>query len=258
MQIYIYILPPCKREFAIMSSSTALSAVPATGSSDSSVAPAGHTAVVLFLMLGLSYVGGHIDLPGMVGTHGRAPSYLVVILTEWATVAFICWGLSRRGIRMSDLVGGSWARPVHLLRDLGLGIAFILIFGGAVLQGLAYLLKVIPAQTMRAMMPQTQSEMILWVLMSLTAGFCEEVIFRGYLQRQFSALTHSLVGGILLQAIVFGLSHGYQGWKLMSIIAVYGACFGVLAHWRRSLRPGMLGHALQDSAGGLLAHFLMR
>jgi hypothetical protein len=59
-------------------------------------------------------------------------------------VAFIWWGLSRRGIRLSDLIGGSWARPVYLLRDLGLSIAFILICGGALLQGLTYLLKASP------------------------------------------------------------------------------------------------------------------
>ena len=157
---------------------------------------------------------------------------------------------------MSDLVGGSWARPVHLLRDLWIAVAFILIFGGGVLQGLAYLLKAAPPQSLREMMPQTPAELVLWVLMSLTAGFCEEVIFRGYLRRQFSAFTHSLVGGIVLQAIAFGLAHGYQGWKLMSIIAVYGACFGLLAQWRRSLRPGMLGHALQDTAGGFLGYFM--
>jgi len=44
----------------------------------------------------------------------------------------------------------------------------------------------------------------------------------------------------------------------MSTIVIYGACFGCLAHWRRSLRPGILGHALQDTAAGLLARFLMR
>jgi membrane protease YdiL (CAAX protease family) len=82
------------------------------------------------------------------------------------------------------------------------------------------------------------------------------VIFRGYLQRQFSALSHSLVCGIVLQGVVFGLGHGYQGWKLMALIAMYGICFGVLAHWRSSLRPGIIGHSLQDIAGGLLARFL--
>jgi membrane protease YdiL (CAAX protease family) len=224
----------------------------------SGIAPAWHSAVVLLVMLGFSFVAAHLDLPGIFVAHGRAPCYLVVILIEWATVAFIWWELGRRGIRMPDLVGGSWARPAYLLRDLGIGVAFVVIFGGAALQGLASLFKVVPPPLMRAVMPQTRSEMILWVLMSLTAGFCEEVIFRGYLQRQFFALTHSLVTGIVLQAIAFGLGHGYQGWKFMSLIAVYGACFGLLARWRRSLRPGMLAHALQDTVGGLLARFLMR
>ncbi|HEX4269477.1 MAG TPA: type II CAAX endopeptidase family protein [Steroidobacteraceae bacterium] len=224
-------------------------------SSGTSLAPAWHTAVVLLVMLGVSLLGAHIKLPPIAGLGSRTPSYLFAMVVEWATVAFIWWGLSRRGIRLSDLIGGSWARRVHILRDLAIGIAFILIFGGAV-QGLTSLLKATPPPALRAMLPQSAFEMILWVPLSLTGGFCEEVIFRGYLQRQFSVLTRSLVGGIALQAIVFGLSHGYQGWKLMSIIAFYGACFGCLAHWRRSLRPGMLGHALQDTAGGLLAGFL--
>jgi len=237
--------------------SAARSAVPATGSPDSSIAPAWHTAVVLFLMLGLSFIGAHVHLPAVFKAHGRIPTYLLVILFEWITVAFIWWGLRRRDMRLADLVGGSWARPVYLLRDFGLAIAFILVFGGALLQELSYLLKIVPPKIMHDLMPVTSAEMVLWVVMSLTAGFCEEVIFRGYLQRQFSALTRFFAGGIGLQAIAFGLSHGYQGWKLMLLITVYGLCFGLLAHWRRSLRPGMLAHALQDTAGGLLARFLM-
>jgi hypothetical protein len=87
------------------------------------------------------------------------------------------------------------------------------------------------------MLPQTPPEAIVWILRSLIADFCEEVIFRGYLQRQFSLPIRSFAGGIGLQAIGFGLSHGYQGWKQMLVIAVYGTCFGLLAHWRHSLRP---------------------
>jgi uncharacterized protein len=238
-----------------MNPTSASSAAPATGSANSSIAWVWHTAVVLLGLLGVSFIGAHVDLLAIFGAHGRVPSYLVTILFEWATVAFIWWGLSRRGLRLSDLVGGSWARPVHFLRDLGLGIAFVLVAGG-ILEGLAYLFNVVPPKVMQALMPQTLLEMILWVVMSVTAGFCEEVIFRGYLQRQFSALTRSFVGGIGLQGVVFGFSHGYQGWKLMLLIGFYGACFGLFAHWRRSLRPGMLAHALQDTAGGLLARFL--
>jgi uncharacterized protein len=207
---------------------------------------------MLCWLLGISFIGAHADLG-----HGHVITYSIVILMEWAMVAFIWWGLSRRGIRLSDLVGGSWARPLYFLRDLGLGIAFLVIIGFALLQGISYLLKPEAPKAMATMMPQSWSEMILWALMSLTAGFCEEVIFRGYLRRQFSALTRSWVGGIILQALMFGLSHGYQGWKLMLLISIYGICFGLFARWRRSLRPGMLAHALEDTAGGLLG-FLSR
>jgi uncharacterized protein len=223
--------------------------------SNAAVAPPWHTAVVLAVMLGVSLLGARLQLPAIVTAHGRAPNYLLVMVIEWGTVAFIAWGLGRRHIRLVDLIGGSWRRRIHSLRDLAIGIAFVIVFGGAV-QLLTTVLRVAQPAALRAMMPQTLLELTLWVVMSLTAGFCEEVIFRGYLQRQFAALTGSIVGGIALQGIVFGLSHGYQGWAMISIIAVYGICFGVLARWRRSLRPGMFGHALQDTAGGLLAHFV--
>jgi uncharacterized protein len=237
------------------SATVAHAPVPSPGSSESAIAPAWHTIAVLLVLLGVSLVGSRVELPG---SHGRVPRYLLAMLVEWATVAFIWWGLRRRGVRLCDLIGGSWARRIHILRDLGIGIAFVVIFGFGVTQALSYLLKVVQPPALRVMMPQTPVEMVLWVLLAMTGGFCEEVIFRGYLQRQFAVLTRSLVGAIVLQAIAFGLSHGYQGWKLMSIIAVYGACFGWLAHWRRSLRPGMLGHALQDTTVGLLARFLLR
>lgn len=234
---------------------TALSANARPEACHESLAPAWHTLVVLFVMLGVSLLGARARVPARLALHGRVASYLLVMLIEWATVAFIWWGLERRGLRLSTLIGGCWERRVHIVRDIGIGVAFVVLAGGAV-QVLTDLLKAAPPPAVRAMMPQTVLEMIVWVPLCLTAGFCEEVIFRGYLQRQFSALTHSLLGGILVQAIAFGCSHGYQGWKLMSIIAIYGACFGFLAYWRRSLRPGMIGHALQDTAGGLLARFL--
>jgi uncharacterized protein len=235
----------------------ALSAASSSMSSySSSIAPAWHSVIVLLVMLSVSLLGASVRSPAIFSNHGRVPNYLLVMVIEWSTVAFIWWGVRRRGLGLSDLIGGSWARRADVLRDLAIGIAFIIVFGGAV-QVLTSLLKAAPPQALSAMMPQTPLEMILWVPLSVTGGFCEEVIFRGYLQRQFAVLTHSLAGGIALQAIVFGLSHGYQGWRLMSVIVVYGACFGWLAYWRRSLRPGILGHALQDTVAGLLARFLM-
>jgi uncharacterized protein len=227
----------------------------ATGSSHRAVAPAWHTAIVLLTMLGLSIAGARTrNLPG-VGAYGRVGGYVLVMIVEWAIAGFIWYGVSRRGIRISELVGGSWARPLAVLRDTAIALGFLLIAAG-VLNGLGYLLKAVPNLAIRNMFPQGPTEVAVYLLLVLTAGVCEELIFRGYLQRQFTALTQAATGGIVLQGIAFGASHGYQGWKFMLLITVFGTMFGLLAQWRRSLRPGMIAHFVQDGVGGLLGRYL--
>jgi membrane protease YdiL (CAAX protease family) len=222
--------------------------VTVTNPSPRAVAPAWHTAIVLSALLGMSIVGA---LAG-VGAHGRVGGYVLAMIFEWAITGFIWHGLSRRGINISELVGGSWARPLAVIRDIAIAIGFLVIANLA-LGGLGYLLKATTNQATRNMLPHGPTEVTVYLLLVVTAGFCEELIFRGYLQRQFTALTRAAAGGIALQGVVFGASHGYQGWKSMLIITVYGVMFGLLAHWRRSLRPGMVAHLLQDGVGGLLS-----
>jgi membrane protease YdiL (CAAX protease family) len=84
------------------------------------------------------------------------------------------------------------------------------------------------------------------MLVALSAGFCEELVFRGYFQRQFHALTGSLAAAVALQALVFGAGHFYEGGWAVAQITLYGVLFGLLAAWRKNLRPGMLAHAWSD------------
>ncbi len=221
------------------------------------IAPVWHTIVILLILLGLSLAGARSKNLPFASVHGRAPGYVLVMIVEWVTVAFIWYGVSRRGFRIRDLIGGVWPRPVAILRDLGIAIAFLIV-AGLVLNGLGHLLQATPNQAIRNALPHGSIEVALWVMLSLTAGFCEETIFRGYLQRQFAAVTKSVAGGIVVQGIIFGAAHGYQGWKYMLIISVFGTMFGLLAHWCRSLRPGMMAHALQDGVSGILGSHLLR
>ncbi|PYX99134.1 MAG: CPBP family intramembrane metalloprotease [Acidobacteria bacterium] len=100
--------------------------------------------------------------------------------------------------------------------------------------------------------PRGGLELALWICMSVVAGFVEEVVFRGYFQRQFSTLLRNVWAGMLVSAAIFGLSHGYEGRQRMLLIFVYGALFGTLAILRKSLRPGMMAHAWHDSIEGVL------
>ena len=42
---------------------------------------------------------------------------------------------------------------------------------------------------------------------------------------------------------------------MMIVIGIFGAFFGILAHFRKSLRPGMMAHAFQDSLSGIALFF---
>jgi membrane protease YdiL (CAAX protease family) len=87
---------------------------------------------------------------------------------------------------------------------------------------------------------------------SVTAGVCEEMAFRGYLQRQLQALSGSVVLAVLGQGLVFGLFHSYQGWKNVIVISVLGVLYGALAAWRRNLRINIVTHAWTDVWEGWL------
>jgi len=87
------------------------------------------------------------------------------------------------------------------------------------------------------------------VLVAFSAGFCEEIVFRSYFLLQFRALTNSAVTAVILQAALFGVAHFYEGpWPVVKI-SFYGMLFGVVALWRRNLRPGIIAHVWSDVFG---------
>lgn len=216
-----------------------------------------HTVVVL-LILGAASVASAYSrgLPRLrlAGLSERTSGYITTLVVEWLLVLVIWLGIRGRGNRIRDLVSGRWTKASAFLRDVGLALGFLVV-ALPCLQLLGYLLHVKYSPV--AILPTSKAELALWLLLAATAGFCEELTFRGYLTRQFSGWSGSRMVGVALQGVAFGLGHGYQGWKMMTVIMVFGWMFGVLAVWRKSLLPGMLAHAFQDSSGGII-HFLFR
>src|SRR5437762_461261 len=60
------------------------------------------------------------------------------------------------------------------------------------------------SKTLGFLTPHSHLEFALFVGLALTAGFCEEIIFRGYLQKQFAAASGMAAIGVLAQGILFG------------------------------------------------------
>jgi hypothetical protein len=215
------------------------------------VAPLWHLLCVFLLLAAWVALSLHPQHHLFGALPPRFTGYLLVIFVEWFIFAFIWFGLRLEGVPFSTLFGEMSTKIPKILRDLGIALVFLVV-ANIVLSLLGYLLRVAKiSEGVKQLLPHTAPEIAVYLFVALTAGICEETIFRGYLQRQFTAITKSAAAGALIQGIVFGLAHAYQGWKMILIIAVYGCIFGALVLWRRSLRPGIIAHFLQDSVSGI-------
>jgi len=213
---------------------------------------------VLFILLGAS-------LGGSRGVHplgvDKIAQYLWTMSWEWLLTAFVYLGVRKR-ITLRELIGGRRANVEDVLIDLVVASAFWLA-AIAVLGVGAKLMHLDEAGRFDSMrrqlgflIPDTTLELLIWFSVSATAGISEEIIFRGYLQRQFAGITRSIVAGVLISAVIFGAAHGYEGGPRMILIGIYGLMFGLLAWWRKSLRPGMIAHAWHDAFSGAVLHLL--
>jgi len=214
------------------------------------VAPWWHLALFVAGLAALAYSSVWFHGLARFGLSSRVPSYCVAMAAEWLLVAWVAFGVKLGGSSVSELIGSKWAKASHFFRDLGLSVAFLIV-AGVILTLLSRILQTAANENIRNLLPSTLAEKIAWVPLALTAGFCEELMVRGYLQKQLHALFKSATAAVLAQGIVFGAAHAYQGWKYVVIISVLGIMLGWLAQWRRSLIPGMIFHGMQDILGGL-------
>lgn len=226
-----------------------------------------HTAAVVGFFLLLTVVGALFHRSG-VGQAAGAPHpnvaglYLSLIAAEWALVYWVHAGLRLsatplRNVIDQPAVTASAGTSSISARSRRVGVDALVaagVWGGWTAVALARDHWLTPGvSSVASLLPEGPVEAILWTALSISAGFCEELLFRGYLQQQFRALTGSLPLAVAMQAVLFGVAHGYQGLAPTISIAAYAALLGAVAAWRQSLRPGMIVHAWTDIFSGLVA-----
>jgi hypothetical protein len=216
------------------------------------IAPVWHT-IGLLILLSVPIVRG-IYQQSLGGPNSQIFSnhsqvflrfYIPVLIYEWALAAYVYWGIRRGGTTLRELIGGRWARATDFFRDFGLAVGF-LVAGVLCMSMIIKLLGPIHAKAINVILPQGARELAVWAVISLTAGFVEELVYRGYLQTQFSRFGMPVALAILTQAIIFGAGHAYEGWQKAVAITFFAIFAGIVAAWRRSLRPNMMGHAMMD------------
>lgn len=195
---------------------------------------------------------------GQLASHSQAiPIYLTAIVMDWA-LFYYCWGgVHHRGGSLWSLSGGRWTSWRGVAVDLAIALPFWLVWEGAA-YAVATVLGPSSAKSVNSLLPHSLLEIFLWSATCVTAGICEEMVFRGYLQRQLHALGGSIAAAVACQGVIFGIFHGYQGWKNVITISVLGILFGLLAAWRKNLRANMIVHAWADFWEGWLKFLVFR
>jgi membrane protease YdiL (CAAX protease family) len=106
-----------------------------------------------------------------------------------------------------------------------------------------------PVHATLALLPRTTGERRLFTLVGITAGVCEEWLYRGF----FLAVVAGLAGGrlseawlVVVAAAAFGLAHAYQGWAGVVTTGLLGAVMAALYLQTGSLLLPVLLHTAID------------
>ncbi|MBU8933744.1 MAG: CPBP family intramembrane metalloprotease [candidate division Zixibacteria bacterium] len=134
--------------------------------------------------------------------------------------------------------------------DFAWAISF-LVASNMILAGLAWFLAQVglPMPGEIAMLiPTDTTGRIVWVLVSFTAGFCEESMFRGYIMTRLRLVGRfkSWVIPTIASSLAFGACHAYQGLPGLIVITTYGLLFALLYIRTGSIWPCIIAHFFQD------------
>jgi membrane protease YdiL (CAAX protease family) len=252
-------------------------------SSPASIAPVWHTALLVAFIFAVSFVGVYRHTGAQAGmSSNRLVTYSVTAALELVMVGWVALGLRLRKIPLRSLFGSIPSGARSLALDLVIALAFwigsLMVLATAAVMWIGVETAVKhwhePNRTGKIFTPDKSQqkaatravvqlapangrEIAGWVLLCLLVGVAEELVFRGYLQRQFTAWGNGIAAvGVVFSAIAFGAAHGYEGARSMFLLAIYGALFSLLALFRRSLRAGIFAHSWHDLIAGLTIAFL--
>ncbi|HEY4356365.1 MAG TPA: CPBP family intramembrane glutamic endopeptidase [Acidobacteriaceae bacterium] len=262
-------------------------ATPVPGEEQTTLAPWWHTAAIVIVVGAMATLAHFSQHAAASGAH--VPVYLSQMMMIWLIVGSVVAGIYQRRLFFFRTLQRNrapwWA---ELLRGAGIYFFIVMAFGvvmvivssalavrqlhqeraagqskatvsqGELQQDVEAKLH-LDRKVVRAFAPQTGWQLLLWFGVSLTAGFCEEHIFRGYLLNQGIAWMARLdvprwIGlavPIAASSLLFGSLHVYEGIGGAVLIGFLGATYCVAALYFKNLRAVIVAHTLQDFLAGL-------
>jgi membrane protease YdiL (CAAX protease family) len=208
----------------------------------------------------------HLSWPAFLRRSQRDPAAARIWL--WSVWIILQWTLVAVGIALWVAHNRAW-RTIGITLPVGWRLlGSVILLAGFTLQQVRTASRVArisgPKPRLRAQLgelsialPHTPDELRWFVALSLTAGFCEEFLFRGYLIWAFQPWL-GWWGAAALSLPVFVAAHAYQGKAGVIRIGLIGGVFTLFVALSGSLVPAIVLHVLVDIFSGVTAWLILR
>jgi membrane protease YdiL (CAAX protease family) len=178
----------------------------------------------------------------------------MAILWGLTTVLIAAWGWAGRpvrelGLQLPDSAAGWWWTLLICCAVIGLIVQQAHAFATSP-DAQAQVRKQFELQPgVQTVLPSTPREFRVYSGAAVTAGVCEEVLYRGYLLWYFQSL---VPGGVAIAGAVvaFGVAHAYQGMRGIFATGTVGAFAVAVYLLTGSLVAPILLHAILDLVNG--------
>jgi membrane protease YdiL (CAAX protease family) len=193
------------------------------------------------------------------GKQKKLRIYAFIILSEWAFVAALLWITNRHALTIVDL--GEYAGDVTLTLAVTLAllavITFMAYFNFRQLRRSAPDKLEAEIGALKYFLPESKPEIAVFAGIAFTAGICEELLYRGWLQNLIAAGTGSVWAGLILGAVIFGCGHAYQGKSGMIQTGIIGLIFGGVFLLTGGLIAGQILHVSIDAVNGIVGGYAL-
>ena len=200
---------------------------------------------------------GHVRLKKLLArphitSMEKVALYGATIAFQWLATLVVGWRALARGITLAHMgleshqtgrvvvaavVGAAVIAPLHWLnlrRTAKLQLP-------AVAKMKAIAVRILPLSLV---------ELLPYLALAITAGLCEEFLYRGFVMAALLRLGWSSWLVVLVSSVLFGLAHAYQGKSGIVGTALLGVLFAVARLAYDSLVPVMVWHAVVDIVAG--------
>jgi membrane protease YdiL (CAAX protease family) len=185
----------------------------------------------------------------------RVGLYAWTVLFQWLATAVVAWRAWARGLSAEQLGLNSPGSRVWIVSATGLLVVASLHWFN--LRRIGKLAPTARGQVQKVaerILPRNGREFFVYASLAITAGICEEFLYRGFVMAVLSRAGFAVWTTVAVSSIFFALAHVYQGRAGFASTLMVGLVFALARLACNSLVPVIVWHVGVDLVAGLAGY----